>query len=396
MKILFVADARSQIALNWIRYFIGQDLEVHIASSFPAEPVPGAASFHVVPMAFSGAAATPASGSGSLIRKLTSPQLRTLVRQYLGILTLDRSATRLAEIIAEVGPDIVHAMRIPYEGMTTAMAFRKPQSAAVRVKTPLLISIWGNDFTLHARANPLIAQRTRMAMQQATALHADCERDIRLAVEWGFPGARPYTVLPGGGGVQSNLFYPPAHPPDDAAVTVVQPRGMRAYVQNETFFKAIPLVIKKHPETRFVLPAMAGEAQAEAWMEELGLQSAVDLLPKVSREEMAGIFRRAQVMLSPTTHDGTPNTLLEALACGCFPVAGDLESIREWITPGQNGYLVDPLSPKSIAEGLIAAIENPELRRRAVGLNQALIREKADFDTVMKKAGGFYRRLLQD
>ena len=34
-------------------------------------------------------------------------------------------------------------------------------------------------------------------------------------------------------------------------------------------------------------------------------------------------------------HDGTPNTLLEGMACGCLPVAGDLDSIREWLKPGQ-------------------------------------------------------------
>ena len=41
---------------------------------------------------------------------------------------------------------------------------------------------------------------------------------------------------------------------------------------------------------------------------------------------MAALFRQAQVMLSITTHDGTPNTLLEGLASGCFPIAGDIES----------------------------------------------------------------------
>jgi hypothetical protein len=36
---------------------------------------------------------------------------------------------------------------------------------------------------------------------------------------------------------------------------------------------------------------------------------------------MAAAFRRARFRFT-STHDGTPNTLLEAMACGCTPVAG--------------------------------------------------------------------------
>ena len=78
----------------------------------------------------------------------------------------------------------------------------------------------------------------------------------------------------------------------------------------------------------------------------------------MSHDDMAAQFRRAQIVASPSLHDGTPNTLLEGIACGCFPVAGDLESIREWITPKENGLLFDPKDPQSIAAALISALEN--------------------------------------
>lgn len=44
---------------------------------------------------------------------------------------------------------------------------------------------------------------------------------------------------------------------------------------------------------------------------------------------MAYLFRLADVTVSLSEDDGTPNTLLEAVACGCFPIAGDIESVRE-------------------------------------------------------------------
>lgn len=55
MRLLFVVDGRSPIALNWISYFTGGEHEVHLASTFPFDPPEGIASFHVTPVAFSAA-----------------------------------------------------------------------------------------------------------------------------------------------------------------------------------------------------------------------------------------------------------------------------------------------------------------------------------------------------
>jgi glycosyltransferase involved in cell wall biosynthesis len=253
--------------------------------------------------------------------------------------------------------------------------------------------VWGNDFTLHAPSSPLMERHTRQALRRADALLADCRRDLRLAAEWGFDAAKPSAFLPGGGGVQLDLFYPPPHGESPLPV-VINPRGFRAYVQNEAFFHAIPLVLQTHPEARFICPAMVDEAQAQHWVAGLGIAGSVDLLPHQTRPQMAELFRRSLVAVSPTTHDGTPNTLLEAIACGCFPVAGDLEPLREWITPGENGLLVDPTQPTALAQAVITALDDPALCARARQANTALIATRADYPQVMASAEKFYRDLV--
>jgi glycosyltransferase involved in cell wall biosynthesis len=140
---------------------------------------------------------------------------------------------------------------------------------------------------------------------------------------------------------------------------------------------------------------MKGQAEAEKWVNSLDIGGSVELLPRQTRTEMGALFRQAQVVVSPSTHDGTPNTLLEAMACGCTPVAGDLDSIREWITPGINGLLVDPGDPQELAEAICEVLGNPELRIRARDLNQVIIRERAEYNGVMEAAHSFYTRLLQ-
>lgn len=385
MKILFVADGRSPTALNWLRYFVERGDEVFLASTFACWPDLKLGGLEIVPVAFSGAKSAPggvpsAPGRG---RGVLSPGLRTAIRHWFGPLTIPRAAGRLREMIARVQPDLVHAMRIPYEGMLAADAF----SADV----PLLVSAWGNDFTLHAPSTLGMRHYTEWTMKVADALHADCQRDIRLAKKWGFQAGKPMLVTPGNGGIRSDVFFPPASPAREALV--INPRGLRDYVRNDVFFQSIPLVLNARPETRFVCASMAGEPQALDWVARLGIEKSVDLLPPRPHADMAELFRSAQVLVSPSEHDGTPNTLLEGMACGCFPVAGDLDSIREWITPGRNGLLVDPGDPAALAGAVLRGLNEPALRKQAADENAAVIAERAEYTRNMARVLEFYQRL---
>jgi glycosyltransferase involved in cell wall biosynthesis len=100
---------------------------------------------------------------------------------------------------------------------------------------------------------------------------------------------------------------------------------------------------------------------------------------------MAELFRSSQVVVSPSTHDGTPNTLLESMACGCFPIAGDIESLREWITPGLNGLLVDLVESRALSEATLIALRSPELRAQAAQHNWQLVLERAEYRKVMRE-----------
>jgi glycosyltransferase involved in cell wall biosynthesis len=396
MKLLFIADGRSPIALNWIEYFVDAGYEVYLVSTFACAPQIELASLQIISVAFSGVdqaklAGDSQPGAGSALRKLLPVGVRTSLRRWLAPLTLPAAARKLKQYILQLKPDLVHAMRIPFEGMLAAEALDDLPSF------PLIVSVWGNDFTLHAPATPRMGRATRKALTRADALHADCQRDVRLAHQWGYAQDKMAIVLPGAGGIQMDLFYPadnqPLTPAGQERFRVVNPRGIRSYVRNDTFFRSIPLVRQHSPKIEFTCPAMLDEPQARRWVEELSLEQGVELLPRQTRPQMAELFRRAQVVVSPSEHDGTPNTLLEAMACGCFPVAGDIESIREWITPGVNGLLFDPASPQQLADAIVSAYRQPELRKYAREHNLRLVAERAEYGSVMRRAEMIYQEL---
>ncbi len=397
-RIVFIADGRSPIALGWMSHFVSDEYETHLISTFPCEHHPSIHSLHIVPVAFSGAAG---SGGQKTVRApggARGIRVRSAVRHWVGPFTVKKASARVASIIQSLSPDLVHALRIPFEGMVAAGA---------DIHAPLIISVWGNDFTLHAATSPGMKRLTREAMARADGLHTDCQRDVRLATQWGFREAASI-VLPGGGGIKRDIFHPgrviPAGIDDELAKNlseipydvpvVINPRGFRAYVRNDTFFKSIPLVLRDEPEAIFLCVGMRDESEAHAWVRSLQIESNVRLLPRMSPREMAAGYGRAWVSVSPSEHDGTPNTFLESIACGCFPIVGDLESMREWIEAGKNGLLLDPGDPRAWAQAIVRAIRDDDLRTRAKSINEGLIDEKADYGLVQAKAREFYRHVL--
>lgn len=405
MRICFVADGGAPSTANWLSYFIRLGHEVHLVSSYPCPTFPHPlASLLVAPVAFSAFAAGPAESPSNTRRSLAAQfrarlkggpwaGARMAVRNAVGPVEVYRHAGRVRDFVHRLQPDLVHAMRIPFEGMLAALAVRN---------VPLLLSVWGNDFTLHAAHYPLVRWQTRRALERADALHCDNDRDLRLALGMGFARSKPCSVLPGSGGVQLEWFHSGAASAPTRALArvlpetpvVLNPRGFRDYVRNEAYFRAIPMVLQHRPDVVFVCSGMQGNPVVAQWIAQLGIERSVRLLPAVGRERMADVFRLAQVSVSPSVHDGTPNTLLEAMACGVFPIAGDIESLREWITDGHNGLLCDPTDAASLARAMLRALDDAALRDRARQYNRTLVAQRAEFGTVMSQVEHFYREVV--
>ncbi len=399
MHILIVADGRSPITHSWIKMVSGLGWRVSLVSTFPCEAVNGAELAGILPVGFSalgGGQVSIAGVRGGWKRWLLNRfrPLALTLRAFAAPLLLGRYQKQYISIVNDLKPDAVHALRIPFEGMLA-------ESTPAHI--PLIVSIWGNDLTFHARTSPLMAAYTRRTLRRANGLLADAERDLPLARQWGFREGHPELVLPGNGGLDlENLkgvieekelpFLLPEGRP-----IFVNPRGFRpGSVHQDVFFKSLPLVLKKIPGAFFVCTAMQGQPQAVRRVEEMNLGENVLLLPYLPQEQLWRLYSRAQIYVSLSSHDGTPNTFLEALACGCFPVVGDIASLREWLQNGVNGLLVNPHDPQQAADAMIKAVVDEGLRFGALKKNYEMICSRAEVGGLRKKYRSFVEQAVKN
>jgi glycosyltransferase involved in cell wall biosynthesis len=411
MRILFLADGRSPTTQRWLKGIAARGHETHLVSTYDCSPIPELTSFHILPVASGNFGGRQQKASVTQNLSPTAQQnnrkkfLRWLIihyrpifqkiRYYLGPLTLPAYSREFNRLIKSIQPDLVHALRIPFEGM---LASHSP------APTPLVISTWGNDLTLHAHGSKAMYTATVRTLKRTRGLLSDASRDIRLAREMGLAANALTLVVPGAGGInleeirsnRKSIDDLLGRPVDSTTTLVVNPRGIRpAYVRNDIFFQAIPKVLQQSPKTLFICPAMAGDPEVERWVELYDIAANVCLLPALPQSRLWDIYRQAQVLISPSIHDGTPNSVLEGMASGCFPVVGDIESLREWITPGINGLLINPNDPQAVANGIIQGLNDAEMRTSAAQANLKLVSERAEYHKVMQTVETFYQRICQ-
>lgn len=401
MRLTFLADLRSPIALQWIRHFVERGDDVQLISSYPTGPDPTLGAMpDCVPLVLAHtprAASRRSIVSGSAhhgvqrIYHLVQPRHIAAVRSTVGPLMVTTRRRRLQALVDRHRPDLIHAMRIPFEGM----------AASLLTGAPIIVSVWGNDFTLFADRTAGMARATRRVLQRAAAVHCDCKRDARLARRWGFPEDRPTWVYPTNGGVDDSVFYPGTSGlrhrlgiAEDARI-IVNPRGIREYVRTDTFFRSLPSVLARWRDVHVVCPGMAGSRYAETLMSDIGLgPERVHLLPALDRWEIADVFRAAEISVSLSTHDGTPNTLLEAMACGSFPILGDLESVREWVSRS-NGITVPVEDPSAVSAAITRALDDETSRLAAREHNYRLVRSDANYRSIMANVESHYSTIIE-
>ena len=163
--------------------------------------------------------------------------------------------------------------------------------------------------------------------------------------------------------------------PEHRLVTYVA-RNLEPYRGFHTMMRTLPALLRARPDLRVVLVGGDGVSY--------GTRPPVGTWAEVMQRELAGRYDASRVLLPGQipylqylrllqrsdahvylTYPFVVSwSLREALACGCPVIAGDVDSVREFIRPGRNGLLAPPLDPAALADTVLDVLERPALSDR--------------------------------
>jgi glycosyltransferase involved in cell wall biosynthesis len=121
---------------------------------------------------------------------------------------------------------------------------------------------------------------------------------------------------------------------------------------------AMSRVIAIQPARLLILGEGKERQNLTKLIEKLELQKVVRLRGVV--QNPLAYFKRADVFVLSSRVEGLPNVLVEAMLCGCTPVATDCPTgPREVLQDGKFGHIVPIRDPFALADALVAALNNP-------------------------------------
>ncbi|WP_180035070.1 MULTISPECIES: glycosyltransferase family 4 protein [unclassified Acinetobacter] len=148
-------------------------------------------------------------------------------------------------------------------------------------------------------------------------------------------------------------------------------KGVREYAESARIIKA------QYPEAEFHLvgwiddnPSAIAQAELDSWIADGRLKywgKLSDVRPAIAQ---------SSVYVLPSYREGTPRTVLEAMAMGRAIITTDAPGCRETVSHGVNGYLVEVKSVDDLAQSMQYFIEDPKLiefmgqRSREIALNK--------------------------
>jgi len=290
---------------------------------------------------------------------------RTLIKNKLPqlyhslVLKYDtKVADAFARAVQEIKPDVIHSFAL-YMSCTPII------SVMLQNKIPWIYSSWGSDL-FYFRKEPSHLKDIKEVLPRVNYMFADCKRDHAIANKLGFTGTH-LGVFPGGGGFDLGVFEKYKIPLENRKIIAVKGNQNRSG-------RAVP-VLKALEQLSLQLAnfevVVFGVENDDVFQFQESSIPHLTIKGLMEHEELIQLFCNSLIYIGNSNSDGMPNTLLEAVCAGAFPIQSNPGgATAELIQDKENGLLIEDCEDvKHIQEIILMAITNPLLIKNAMAFN---------------------------
>jgi len=285
-----------------------------------------------------------------------------------------------AKALQEIQPDLVHSFAL-YVSCTPILP--------VMLENPHIkwaYCAWGSDL-FYFKNVPAYLDDIKRVLLRVHYLFTDCERDYKIAADLGFTGTF-LGVLPGGGGFNLAAFNAVKRPFNERKTIAV-----KGY-QNRSG-RALPVLqalesLAGHLVDYEVVVFGASVPAVYAFRE--SNIPRIRVLGEINHDALIALLGSSAMYIGNSNSDGMPNTLLEALCAGAFPIQSNPGgATAEIITQDLNGLLItDCEDVEHIATVILKALSDETLRENGVLHNTAHIMPSLARDLIKNLVNSAY------
>ena len=290
---------------------------------------------------------------------------------------------QLRRLIGQFKPDIINPHFASGYGFTAALARQEP-------KRPIVLNLWGSDVLIVPHKSILHKWKTRYALRAADYVIGDSE--YLIAAAEAITELKARSVIPWG--IERDFLS--MHKTDyrfQEPLRIIVPRTQAPVYNNEFVVRALRPLIEKG-NIRITFPSFGIDAPSFRNLVSSISGEGIRLYDRQPREQFLEFMAEHDIYLSASRSDSSPASLIEAMALGLFPIAADIQGVREWLTD-ENGRLYpqdDEQALRSIISELVEQKDDFGAVRQA---NLGRVRKDAIFENNVAAQIEIMRKLAE-
>lgn len=281
-----------------------------------------------------------------------------LARAGMNPLQDARTAWQFWKLFRRVRPQaaLFYTIKPVIYGSLAAWAARVPRRVSMITGLGYAFTQGGGQRGLLLR---LVRQLYRLALHRNRAVIFQNPDDLQLFVELGLVKGKEHCRRVYGSGVDLQHYAPAPLPADPIFLLVgrlLADKGVREYAEAASMLK------RAYPRARFRLvgwidsnPSAIGEQELNAWID----SGAIEYLGRLS--DVRPAIRECAVYVLPSYREGTPRSVLEAMAMGRPVVTTDAPGCRETVRDEVNGFLVPIKDVPALTRAMRRFLDRPDL-----------------------------------
>ncbi|MCX5793007.1 MAG: glycosyltransferase family 4 protein [Elusimicrobia bacterium] len=197
--------------------------------------------------------------------------------------------------------------------------------------------------------------------------------------------------------VDLSVFHPAEVPGEEQAIIFAgrleKSKGI------EVLAEAIPLILKKLPNTKFYLAGQDRERgdTPQTWsqylIERFGTERII-YLGSLPTRELVHYYQTAAVCVVPSLYEPGGTAVFESMACGCPVIASRVGGLVEIVKDRRTGLLVPPAEAQVLADAAVELLQDPRMRRELSQNALEAIRKNFDIKSSARQALAAYARTI--
>ena len=263
------------------------------------------------------------------------------------------------------------------------------------LKKPLIVTIHGSDLRMALERSGFLRKIFIFVCKKATHLNCVSEVQKKEIEQLGIMNEK-ISIIPMG---VDEAFLEMGRKRKvglgSRPYKILSNRNLLPIYNVSLLIRAIPIVLKEEPRAKFLIAGDGSEKKKlEREVENLNVSTSVQFLGRIPHKEMPNLLAQSDIYVSTSLCDGTSVSLLEALASGAFPVVTDIPSNREWVSDGENGFLVMEENENLLSKKIVEAIRDQRLLGEACEKNRKIVEQRAYWRENIKKIIELYQNSL--